>query len=549
MIFYHPEGYDLGGKKIMGRQAAGHSFLGGYLNSRSNKEVCAYIENENFKTNFFEQAKAEGFEGKVTFLDRDAIGQLGNHDALYYPGPNFSNFAYQRTAFSPTAWSCCGITHTTSSAAAMDSIAGYLTAPVMPWDALICTSKAVKENVLRLLQVNADFLSERLGIQKIVLPELPIIPLGVNTQQFYIQGKDKKSARSKLNVSADDVLILYMGRLSFHAKAHPLPLYQALEAAQRDTGCKIILLEAGWYPNETIKQSYANAAQSICPSVEVKHLDGRKAENRELAWAAADIFSSFADNIQETFGITPVEAMAAAMPVVVSDWNGYKDTVRDGEDGYRIPTTMPNSGLGTDLALRHAMGIDSYDVYCGHTSSLVAVDINAATEAFKRLISDPPLRRKMGAAAQKRAKAIYDWSKIIPRYEELWRMLRERRNAQKTKEIDSDLVYNWPNRPDPFKTFSHYASSVLKETTELELNGLTFEEATERLKELGGLFVVNYAKYVQPSPDEIHTLLSKIKTGRMTAVDLVEGIPKDRRGFVFRSIVWLLKLGILKIVK
>ena len=29
------------------------------------------------------------------------------------------------------------------------------------------------------------------------------------------------------------------------------------------------------------------------------------------------------------------------MPVVVSDWDGYRDSVRDDVDGFRIPTMMP----------------------------------------------------------------------------------------------------------------------------------------------------------------------------------------------------------------
>jgi glycogen synthase len=54
------------------------------------------------------------------------------------------------------------------------------------------------------------------------------------------------------------------------------------------------------------------------------------------------------DNIQETFGLTPLEAMAAGLPVIVGDWDGYKDTVRDGVDGFRIPSLMPPAPLGTD---------------------------------------------------------------------------------------------------------------------------------------------------------------------------------------------------------
>ena len=54
--------------------------------------------------------------------------------------------------------------------------------------------------------------------------------------------------------------------------------------------------------------------------------------------ASSDIFISLSDNFQETFGITPLEGMASGLPVVVSDWDGYRDTVRDQIDGFTIPT-------------------------------------------------------------------------------------------------------------------------------------------------------------------------------------------------------------------
>ena len=44
---------------------------------------------------------------------------------------------------------------------------------------------------------------------------------------------------------------------------------------------------------------------------------------------AANIFISLSDNIQETFGLTVIEAMAAELPCIVSDWNGYKDLIKN----------------------------------------------------------------------------------------------------------------------------------------------------------------------------------------------------------------------------
>ena len=73
-------------------------------------------------------------------------------------------------------------------------------------------------------------------------------------------------------------------------------------------------------------------------------------------WAAADIFLSLVDNPQETFGLAPVEAMAAGVPVVVSDWDGYRYTVSDGVEGFRISTLSPGHvQQGEELAFSMIM--------------------------------------------------------------------------------------------------------------------------------------------------------------------------------------------------
>ncbi|MFY7986091.1 MAG: glycosyltransferase, partial [Burkholderiaceae bacterium] len=104
-----------------------------------------------------------------------------------------------------------------------------------------------------------------------------------------------------------------------------------------------------------------------------------------------------------------------------------KDTVRDGLDGYRIPTWMPASGLGTDLSLRHALEIDTYDMYCGHSASFIAVDIEAATKAFVALFESSERRKQMGACGQAHAVQQYDWSVINTKYQRLWAELRAHR--------------------------------------------------------------------------------------------------------------------------
>ena len=549
----------------MGRNAAGESFLRGFMTHSSATEFWVQVQSREHASQFARAAASTGRTEPVHMVDKSNLGALSRPGVVYYPGPGLGEHAFARAGFGHITWSLCGITHTTSSAGAMDALTALLTTPVQPWDAVICTSAAVKDNVTLILQAQADYLKSRLGITKLVIPQLPVIPLGIHTADFDFSAEQRVIARAALGVAADALVVLFMGRLSFHAKAHPLAMYQALESAAQATGKEVVLVECGWHANEHIAKAFMDAARLACLSVRVVTLDGRQSSERQTAWAAADVFCSLSDNIQETFGIAPIEAMAAGLPVVVSDWDGYKDTVRDGVDGFRIATLMPGPGLGSDLAQRHALDIDTYDIYCGYTSSLVAVDIQATATAFERLFNSPELRRQMGDAGRRRARAVFDWKIIIGQYEALWARLREIRGGQ-AKDLET-LAHPWPARMDPFYGFGSYPTTVLTPETVLALVDSDVETALRRVKLLRSLAMVNFASQVLPSEAEIATVLNTLVSGRegakmgapadaglvientseVTVAALVENIPAPRRAYVFRSLTWLLKLGILKV--
>ena len=544
-IYYHPEAYTTSGPKLMGRNAAGESFLRGFLTYSQANEFWAQVQKPEHARHFAKTVQTFSRAEPVKAVDKNSLAALAQAGVVYYPGPGIGEHAFHRAAYGHTSWSLCGITHTTSSAGAMDALADLITAPVQPWDAVICTSTAVKNNVERLLQAQVDYLKDRLGITKLVLPQLPVIPLGIHTQDFAYTQEQKATARQALGVNANTLVVLFMGRLSFHAKAHPLAMYQALEAAAQATGKQVVMVECGWFANEFIEKAYADAAKLACPSVRVVTLDGRKAQDRQTAWAGADVFCSLSDNIQETFGIVPIEAMAAGLPVVVTDWDGYKDTVRDGVDGFRIPTLMPGAGLGGDLALRHALEIDTYDMYCGHTCSLVAVDVEATTQAFIRLVASPELRKQMGEAGRERARAEYDWAAIIPRYEALWAQLNEIRKSQAP--TFKPLPHPWPARMDPFHAFGAYPTQTLTEQTVLGLVDADVDTAITRMLAYRQLAMIDFAKVVLPSEDESRLVLQAAAAGPKAAVSLIVGVLAERQPFVFRTLVWLVKLGVLKV--
>ena len=554
VIYYHPEAYTTSGPMLMGRNAAGESFLRGYLNYSNATAFWAQVQKPEHGQHFAAQVKAQGRTELVHAVSPHNLDALSQAGLVYHPGPGIGQHAFHRSvaAGSHAAWSLCGITHTTSSASAMDAISELITAPVQAWDAVICTSKAVKDNVSKLLQAQVNMLQERLGISKLVLPMLPVIPLGIHTQDFMFTDAQKKAARLTLKANDNTLVVLFMGRLSFHAKAHPLAMYQALQiAAQivKVSGKNIKLIECGWHANEFIEKAYRDAALHACPDVEVITLDGRKAKDRETAWAGADVFCSLSDNIQETFGIVPIEAMAAGLPVVVSDWDGYKDTVRHEVDGFRIRTTMPEAGLATDMALRHALEIDTYDMYCGHTCSLVSVDIDQAAQAFVKLFESSSLRQTMGAAGRLRAQEVYDWRVIIAQYEALWAEQQSARTAalENTATPPVKLTHPWPARMDPFYAFASYPTQALTANTVLCLADASVEAATARIQTYQGMAMVSFAKWVMPNDAEIVAVLKQASSGPQSAQNLVVQINEARKPFVFRTLVWFLKLGVLKV--
>jgi hypothetical protein len=206
---------------------------------------------------------------------------------------------------------------------------------------------------------------------------------------------------------------------------------------------------------------------------------------------------------------------------------------------------MPQAGLGADMAHRHALEIDTYDMYCGHTCSLVAVDVAAAAAAFEKLFNSPELRCQMGEAGQKRAQQVYDWKTIIGQYEALWATQTELRIAG-AKDL-KPLAHPWPARMDPFHAFASYPTQSLTPQTLLALVDADAPSAIQRAMAYRQLAMVDFAKVILPTEFEITAVL-QAATQAQAAQGLLAAIAQERQAFVFRSLAWLLKLGVLKLV-
>ncbi len=535
----------------MGRQAAGEGFLKAFVeHSKSDKNYC-YTNNQRTFEEFQNRVSGYGNTKDNVFIPFYALKELESVGTLYMPGPGIIEQAWSRRRFGQNSYSICGVTHTTASNTVMKTICDFMTAPVQEWDAVICTSKSVKATFEHIYATYGEYLKSRFGGKIKARPDmqLPIIPLGVDVPLLNVANKNdvRNSIRKSLNINDSDIVVLFMGRLSFHAKAHPMPMYQALEIAAKNCDKKFHLIQAGWFANEHIENAFKDGAARFCPSVKCHYLDGRNKKIRSEVWHAADIFCSLSDNIQETFGLTPVEAMAAGLPVVVSDWDGYKDTVRDSVDGYRIPTIMPPAGGGEDLSFRYENSIDNYDMYCANSCLSVSVDTQAAARAFVKLATNDSLRLKMGESAKKRAIEEYDWKVVVGKYEELWSELAKIRKSANETAKPVKGFHPVPMYDDPFALFATYPTSVLKPSDKITvIQGMSADNLKIfRMHPLNNFgIIIGY--------EAMEQLLIEIQAsskGGVKAGDLLKNDKFQKLGSnnLIRALIWMAKNNLITI--
>ena len=465
---FETDGFQIPDNRVMGRHSAGVSFLRAFVNASRGREVAGVGANAAAAAAFMERVASLSPDARARWLELEDQRGLARIGAMHVPDPQIARHARLRQTLSPHAYSLTAITHTISSPGdgAMGLIADMSVAPVMPWDALICTSDPVRESITTLLDAQDEFLRWRLGKSVVApRPELPVIPLGVHCDDFTGHESARMLRRVELGIAEDEVAFLFLGRLSFHAKAHPYPMYVALEAAAKETGRKIALIQCGWFANAYIEHAFKQGAEQFAPGVRHIWLDGTKAQAREAAWSASDAFISLSDNIQETFGLTIIEGMAAGKPVIATDWDGYRQTVRHGDTGFLIPTYMPQlTEAGERYARRHATQALTYDAYISTASQHVSVDLRALRRAIVDLVQSRHLRGVMGARGRAVAREAFDWPVVMRAYESLWARLADSRKGAAAAAAPQPAQHL-----NPFPFFASYPSTALDSQTQVAL--------------------------------------------------------------------------------
>jgi glycosyltransferase involved in cell wall biosynthesis len=326
------------------------------------------------------------------------------------------------------------------------------------YDSVICSSQAARHALSELLLHIGECFESEHGVRLTYRGRMDVIPLGVDTNLW--RPRDRSDLRAQLGLPDDAMILLFLGRLSISDKADLRPLIEVfarLRQLHRDRSLLLIL--AGTERDGETASLQAQIAESGLRSA-VRILIDPSAPH--LLMGAADVFVSPADNVQEAFGLTPVEAMASGIPQVVADWDGYRETVVDGQTGFRIPTLwascvddlMPQSPLLAREWLDHTVWAQS-----------VAVDTESLLLRLNELVAQPALRQQMGEASRARALREYAWPVIIARYEALWQELSERAHRDQQAARPEATYSDTPL----WRAFSHYATRALRPDESLRL--------------------------------------------------------------------------------
>ncbi|WP_299504971.1 glycosyltransferase family 4 protein [Cypionkella sp.] len=544
-IWYAQDGFDPKAKGINGRRVAGESFLKGFLR-HADVEEFVLLAHGAAQIEPVKALAAELRPGKaVRHAPLLRPGSITPVQTVFFPSPNYVQESWRRAAYGTGAWSMCGITHTTSTDAVMQGFFDLRMAPVAEWDAVICTSQSVLSSVSYQIDLIDDHMRSHLRAMPPPRPMLPVIPLGVHCADFEPDAAAGAALRAKLGAGPNDVVFATIARLTPHEKFDPLPIYLAMASAQRQLpGQKLFVVFCGQFREDYSRKVFTEGAAKLMPDVGFALLDGASADDRKAALSGADVFMFLIDNIQETFGLAPLEGMAAGLPLLVSDWDGMKDTVSD-DVGFRITSrTLPGQYYAQE-ALRYQGGTDNYVQYCASSSALTELDMPELTARILQLARQPDLRRKMGAAGKARVRNLYDWAQVVPQMQALWAEQDARRMASAAQSLRyrADAL---PIAPSPMHLFGSYPT----EQVSFGKTRLVLADQTGRPSLAEVLVARNYQglKRIFAAPEHISRVLQTVTAAGSKGCDLaqLEAGSAIKGALVERIVIWLLKYGFVR---
>ena len=224
-----------------------------------------------------------------------------------------------------------------------------------------------------------------------------VIHFGYNEKKFFPLPSGKKELRKKLHLPQQKTIMLLLTRLTPCLKMDFTPLIRLLPELIQDNP-KLILYIVG---SVTDKHYVAQLKKHVIDSGLSKHViwcTKPKQKNIEKYYQASDFFISLSDAAGETYGLTITEAMACGLPVILSDFSGYRMHITNEQEGYYIPTLSGSIDLEKEF---HYFDLAHFgDSY----AQSIALDKTTLKKRILDVSKSKLLRKKMGKAAQETAK-------------------------------------------------------------------------------------------------------------------------------------------------
>lgn len=361
----------------------------------------------------------EEFGDRVRIRSIDDIPEIALQPSYLFLTslPYLPRLAQLRRHIGARQMAICALTHSLYTRDMPSAYAGLLLS-AQPRDHVVVASHAGLGALQHLIAASAEQLAEQLSLHQggLATPAITRIPFGVDVPSE--PGSTRESSRLLLQIPQDDFVVLYFGRISEEYKADLDPLLQSVHRA-RSMGHSVSLLLAGQSLDPVYSQHLQRRLNGLNLAKVAIVLENCPDFLKPALYQACDVMVSPVDSVQETFGLTILEAMAHARPVVASDWSGYRDLIRDGKTGFLVPTTwVPQAA--EQAALR---AILSSPLPAAHyLAQRTLLDTEVLLDRLLLLIADVGLRCSMGEAGRARVEANYTWPCIASQFLTLWRV-------------------------------------------------------------------------------------------------------------------------------
>ena len=402
-------------------------------------------------------------------------------DCINYP----AHLARLRNAVAPLIFPITSVTHSLSYTRYGKEFLAHLWQGNTPRDVVVATSETAREAVNAYHAEMAR--AYGMATDSYSPPKVEVLPLGVNLGDFIPPSPEEKAAfRSEWSVPKDSVALLVFARLSHTSKLDALPLLRALRrAAAKPLSLNSFTLVLAGAHDEREDGDYVKKLLDLARNLGIKTLAVCNPDNamRRILFSLADIFVSPVDNYQETFGLSILEAGAMGLPVVASDFDGYRSLVEHERTGLLVPTTGPRQSDLLDI-LGNLLMDNQHHLLAAQS---LAVDVPALAGAVRNLALSPDLRSGMGVRGRERVLREFSWRSVVERYVRLWDELWEKPVSEQERERLRTVAH--PQHPPLSRVFRGYPTGTLDREAQLRWSavGEAYYRGVEGLVVYGGL--------------------------------------------------------------